>query len=59
MELDGYKPRAESCPKCTQSIQIIALHCNLGTDSFKKVNLSDGENNNLISLELPVIIIWK
>lgn len=31
--LDGYKPRAEFCPNCSQNFWIFALHCNLGTDS--------------------------
>lgn len=36
--LDRYKPRAEFNAKCTQKIWIIALCCNLGTDSIQEDN---------------------
>lgn len=36
--LDGYKPRAEFCAKCTKKVWIIALCCNLGTDSIQEGN---------------------
>lgn len=36
--LDGYKPRAEFHAKLTQKVWIIALCCNLGTDSIQEGN---------------------